>query len=469
MKKKGTIILDFLMFVIIAIVITVAVITYLNIKEMNNSYRREIGSIVKYTMLIISPTAQKSIEDGKTEKLEEIAETIMDGEDNKVLRIAVSRFGYDSETRVIFSTDKNEIGKKINREEFKGNKDKEVAIESQGYSEEKIPVYKYSRVIPGMGIIDLDLSLTGITNDFKKAFIMNIITGLIAVIIALIFTTYVLMKKIYNPIQELREEIKKIKDGEVAYQVNLNTNNELSDLASEINSMKDYIWEKSFSDKFSHPVTGLPGLINQIERISDKIEKDDYFAVLNISVENFEKYVIRSGFVKGEDYLRTLFNMIMDTLNKNKIQGYECFQTRENTISIILPVESAEAVGKEIVTKFNEEIVNIYELVKVPSADSDSDEETIIKNIEGKEIVYPKTRLIVGVIKNSTRGEIVSYKDMEDKIIEIETLYAGIKGKSVCVTAGDLNYSTANETESESSSKSDKGSDDLLEGLDEIK
>lgn len=469
MKKKGTIILDFLMFVIIAIVITVAVITYLNIKEMNNSYRRELGSIVKYTMLIISPTAEKAIEEGKTEKLEEIAETVMVGDDNKVLRVAVSRFGYESETRVIFSTDKNEIGKKISRIEFKGNKDKDVAIESQIYSEEGTPVYRYSRVMPGMGIIDLDLSLTGITKDFKKAFIMNIITGLVAVIIALIFTTYVLMKKIYNPIQELREEIKKIKDGEVAYQVNLNTNNELSELASEINSMKDYIWEKSFSDKFSHPVTGLPGLINQIERISDKIEKDEYFAVLNISVENFERYVIRSGFVKGEDYLRTLFNMIMDTLNKNKIQGYECFQTRENTISVILPVESAEAVGKEIVAKFNEEILNIYELVRVPTAESDSDEETAIKNIEGKDIIYPRTRLIVSIVKNSTRGELVSYKDMEDKIIEIETLYGGLSEKSVCIVSGNFDYSNIVADTGKKEEKKNKSEDeDLLSGLDEI-
>ena len=90
---------------------------------------------------------------------------------------------------------------------------------------------------------------------------------------------------------KLRGEVKKISNGEVAYKVKSDTNNELSELAEDINEMKEFIWEKSISDKFSHPITGLPGLMNLIEKVTDKIDNKTVFSLINISIENFEKYV----------------------------------------------------------------------------------------------------------------------------------------------------------------------------------
>jgi hypothetical protein len=53
MNKKGTIILDFLMFVITATVIAVSVITYLNINEIKRGYLRELNTTVKILFLYL--------------------------------------------------------------------------------------------------------------------------------------------------------------------------------------------------------------------------------------------------------------------------------------------------------------------------------------------------------------------------------------------------------------------------------
>lgn len=124
--------------------------------------------------------------------------------------------------------------------------------------------------------------------------------------------------------------------------------------------MKEFIWEKSISDKFSHPITGLPGLMNLIEKVTDKIDNKTVFSLINISIENFEKYVLRAGFVKGEDYIRTVYNMIVDIFNEQKITDYECYQIRENSIAIVLNTENAENIGKEIASKFEDSVIPMW-------------------------------------------------------------------------------------------------------------
>jgi GGDEF domain-containing protein len=275
------------------------------------------------------------------------------------------------------------------------------------------------------------------------------------------FTTYILLNKIYKPIQQLREEIKKIEDGEIAHELNLGVNNELNDLAHEISKMKDSLWEKSFLDKFSHPVTGLPGLMSEIETVSDMIERDETFGLLNITIKNFEKYVLRAGLVKGEDYLRNFYNTIEESASEKEVKGHKMFQIRENSIALFTTPEKAEELAKSIVEKFDREFIPLYESVSI-GKEIDNQINIKISNINGEEIDYPCTRLIISIIINKVRGDIISYKDIEGKILKIETLYSGIDNKSYCIVAGE-ELSEVKEEE-----KIEEKEDDLLAGLDKI-
>ena len=474
MAKKGTILFDFLIFMIIAIVIVVSAITYFNISGFKESFARELNSTVKYLMFIVEVPATEVMRTENSDKLSEITSIILKQTGTSVMKIEVSKFIEGEKVKIVYSTLNEDVGKEEDRIEFSGNTDKDVSYESQVILG-KTMAYKYSQVIPNKGVIDIYLSLAGVIKEYKAVLLKNLIVGLITVIFAVAATAFLLLNKVYKPIMKLRGEVKKISNGEVAYKVKSDTNNELSELAEDINEMKEFIWEKSISDKFSHPITGLPGLMNLIEKVTDKIDNKTVFSLINISIENFEKYVLRAGFVKGEDYIRTVYNMIVDIFNEQKITDYECYQIRENSIAIVLNTENAENIGKEIASKFEDSVIPMYEVVPVKDGSgAEENNQIIINNIEGKENVYTRTKLIISVINNENNGEITSYKDIEDKILEIETLYLGMNSKSFCKVSGKLDVLVSINNEEEVKEepvkelKKESKEDDLLDGLEEL-
>ena len=75
MNKKGTIILDFLMFVIMATVIAVSVITYMNIVEIKKGYSRELSATVS-NIVFIFEKCEGSVKVEDEESFEKMAEKI---------------------------------------------------------------------------------------------------------------------------------------------------------------------------------------------------------------------------------------------------------------------------------------------------------------------------------------------------------------------------------------------------------
>ena len=309
MNKKGTIILDFLMFVITATVIAVSVITYLNINEIKRGYSRELNAAVS-NVLFIFENCSENIDIEREEAFKELAEKIVNSNGNNIYSISMRKIKSDNELEEIFTTDNSEHNKIEKFENIKVILEKEKETARQ-ISMNGIQIYNFMKLNEKGEVVDIKISLQDAINEFRKAFIINVMVAVLAIIFMVGFTTYILLNKIYKPIQKLREEIKKVQDGEVAYNINLGVNNELNELAHEISEMKDVLWERSFADKFSHPVTGLPGLITEIESVSNMIESDVTFGLLNITIRNFEKYVLRAGLVRGEDYLRNLYNMML--------------------------------------------------------------------------------------------------------------------------------------------------------------
>lgn len=458
MNKKGTIILDFLMFVIMATVIAVSVITYMNIVEIKKGYSRELSTTVSNIVFIFEKCAG-SVKVEDEESFEKMAEKIINTSNGKIYSIGINGIKSENELEELFSTVKEEHEKIKKIENIKTilSKEKEYVrqIAVDGHQ-----IYEYIKVMEDGKIINIELSLQSAIIEFRKAFIMNVIVGICAILFMVGFTTYILLNKIYKPIAQLREEIKKIQNGDVAYQVNLGVSNELNELANEINMMKDSLWEKSFADKFSHPVTGLPGLMTEIGIVTDMIDKNKSFSIVNITIKNFEKYILRKGFVKGEDYLRNFYNMIEECIAAKGNIPHKMFQTRENSISVLAGIEDTVKLGESIVEKFDKEFSAVYE--------NEENSTVKIKNKNGEEIDYPVTKLIITIINND-KSEITSYRDIENKILEIEKHYAGVDNKSYCILSGKEEETVENEEENIEDVFTENSSEELLDGLDKIK
>ena len=98
MSKKGTIILDFLMFVITATVIAVAVITYLNIKEIKKGYMRELNTKVS-DILFIFDNISENVNRENDEYFKNMAENIVKKNSSTIYSISIGKLSGDSELK----------------------------------------------------------------------------------------------------------------------------------------------------------------------------------------------------------------------------------------------------------------------------------------------------------------------------------------------------------------------------------
>ena len=111
MAKKGTILFDFLIFMIIAIVIVVSAITYFNISGFKESFARELNSTVKYLMFIVEVPATEVMRTENSDKLSEITSIILKQTGTSVMKIEVSKFIEGEKVKIVYSTLNEDVGK----------------------------------------------------------------------------------------------------------------------------------------------------------------------------------------------------------------------------------------------------------------------------------------------------------------------------------------------------------------------
>ncbi|BDU50006.1 HAMP domain-containing protein [Haliovirga abyssi] len=475
-KRRSSILIDFLLGVIISVAVLISIITFFNIKSTQKAALKSASQSTRYLTLALENNAKKSILYDDTTDFINSINSILKTEKDKIYEIDLYKLSTKDSLKILYSTSKDKTGKTLKSIGVKDTLEKSSLLEGAG-EHEGLRTYDYILTIKNrnkaIGALNISLSLDYLNKASGNMLKVDIILAIISILFIVAITSLMLYKRIYKPINQLIKEVGKIREGEVTYEVDVKVNNELKSLAEEINEMKSSIWENNLEDRFANPITGLPGLIHAIEIIEDKIDNDEFFAVLSISIKNVEPYVLYYGLANGENILRFATQLIKELLIEKKIDGYSLAQMRENHYMLVTKPEVVDDIAQELLEKFDNEVFSLYR---------EDENQGYIKftNKNGDEIHYSMMSVTMVSVNNKIRGEINTYKDIEDRILKVEKSYYDTKEGSVYIPYDEYlktdNVSTKKENElaediteePKEKTEEDLETDDLLEGLEDL-
>lgn len=443
-KKRSSILFEFLMSVLLVIILLITYITYNNINLYKKQSMENVLNSADYIGLSLNKLAQEALIYGMPSRFEDRINKLNEHKEGNIHEISIYKLLTNDKVFVFYSTNKEKQNKiyKIDgiEKKLKKQEEKIAYLNLTEIKDKKIETYDYIMLLKRndriLGTLNIIMSLENVNNDNKKIFISNAIISVVSILIIVLMVTFILLKRVYRPIKNIEKEISKIEAGEIAYRAKFNVNNEFKELSDRIIQMKDSLWERTFEDRFSNPVTGLPGLVQLIEKVNDKIEKEERFTLISMSIKNTEPYILEYGISHGEDILRFVTGILYDVFEELKIEDYYISQVREMTFFILAAQENSKNIADLLVRKFDEDIKAFY-------SNKNNNGKISFKNSTGEEKEYLMLTLMISMA-NSTENT-KTYKEIEDNIFKVEKTYYDSIEESTYIMFNDELFGKAKE------------------------
>lgn len=146
-----------------------------------------------------------------------------------------------------------------------------------------------------------------------------------------------------------------------------------------------------------NPLTRLPGNIAIINQIQKRLDKGEIFGLAYLDLDNFKPFNDRYGFVRGDEVLKMLGRLLLNTVRQKQPNGSFIGHIGGDDFVFIMDVEKIEDAAREIIDNFNKIIPTFYDL-----------EDRIRGNIEsvdrqGKKRSYPFISVSIGITSNESR------------------------------------------------------------------
>lgn len=167
----------------------------------------------------------------------------------------------------------------------------------------------------------------------KSNEINSMITSLSVLLLIVLFViAIVFVQKLLNPINELIEKAKLIKDGNLSVRTNIKSNDELGLLGEYFNEMINYLQSntKALEEKIKKRTEeierklyydDLTGLKNR-ESLIDSIENEDFVAINFLDINNFNDINELYGFQIGNEVLIRVTQRLEEFASENNLELY---------------------------------------------------------------------------------------------------------------------------------------------------
>jgi diguanylate cyclase (GGDEF)-like protein len=103
----------------------------------------------------------------------------------------------------------------------------------------------------------------------------------------------------------------------------------------------------------NNPLTGLPGNTSIEQAIKEFMHSSEPYAICYADIDNFKAYNDRYGFTRGDEIIKNLARIIVNTVKEFCPQKSFVGHVGGDDFVFIVPLEKAEEITKEILRRFN--------------------------------------------------------------------------------------------------------------------
>lgn len=155
-------------------------------------------------------------------------------------------------------------------------------------------------------------------------------------------------------------------------------------------------------------LTGLPGNIQIENELKRRISSRSQYAVMYIDLDNFKAYNDKYGFMNGDEVIKFTSDVIQDAVQKYGVKGDFVGHVGGDDFVSIVNYENSKKIGKYIIKKFDEEIVQFY-------TEDDINKGYIkVLNRKGKLEKYAIMTITVAMLSNKNKKYVTPLEIGED-------------------------------------------------------
>lgn len=174
----------------------------------------------------------------------------------------------------------------------------------------------------------------------------------------------------------------------------------------------------------ANPLTGLPGNLAIEKEVLKRLDSREPFVFLYIDADNFKAYNDYYGYQRGDDAIRLMARIISDVVNENgSASDFVGHVGGDDFVAITRP-EKFDAVGQELIQRFDREIVPLYR------PEDRKRGHIRVLNRRGEEEEFPLMSLTVAAIPSS-RYHITHLAQLNDLASELKQYGKTRKGSII--------------------------------------
>ena len=118
---------------------------------------------------------------------------------------------------------------------------------------------------------------------------------------------------------------------------------------------------RSTNTRDLNPLTGMSGNTDILREINQRLKANERFAVLYPDIDTFKSYNDHYGFLRGDDVIKTLGNIILEVLETHYSPQHFGGHVGGDDFVILTEPGMAEGVAAEITKRFDDAVPGLYD------------------------------------------------------------------------------------------------------------
>jgi GGDEF domain-containing protein/CHASE3 domain sensor protein len=169
------------------------------------------------------------------------------------------------------------------------------------------------------------------------------------------------IRSILNRLHQLKVATREISEGRFDHIMPIKERDELADLARDFGKMAERLAVLERTSVDMNPLTRLPGNIAIENELKSRLEEGDSVAFCLIDIDNFKAYNDRYGYIKGNEVIRALAEIVKDAVADCGIRGDFVGHIGGDDFALITRPEDFTTLCKKIIRRFDRTIPGFYD------------------------------------------------------------------------------------------------------------
>lgn len=207
-------------------------------------------------------------------------------------------------------------------------------------------------------------------------------------------------RNISRSITKLKRATEIIAEGRYDHFPQIDTKDELGELAGSISSMAQRLSELEKIYRDSNPLTRMPGGAAVDNTLIKRLETDKTMALCMLDLDNFKSYNDRYGYANGNEVIRATAMIIQSVVAEHGTKEDFVGHIGGDDFVIITDIKHVELICKTIINRFDENIINFY------NETDRANGEIVALSRQGQEIKFPIMSISIAVVTNDQNKKI---------------------------------------------------------------